>query len=121
MMNREQGNLLINFDLCCEIDSEPLTVFSTGRMIVVDVPDMATGLKLLKLGLPKGYRRKRLQELKRVLDWLQTTIQVRISDRAVFSMGHTTGSSIWKFLGLPAMRLDTRTALAAWSASNKTS
>lgn len=100
-------------DLRCEIDSSPLTIRSVGRTIVVEVPDVATGLKMFRLGLPRGSRRRRLHQIKHVLDQLRAAVEIRIASKPVLSIGYERGNSVWHLLGLPALSVRARTAAVA--------
>ncbi len=100
-------------DLQCEIDSCPLTIRSVDRTIVVEVPDVATGLKMLRLGLPRGKRLRRLHQIKFALDQLRAAVEIQIASKPVFSMGYKRGSKVWILFGLPALSLRARTAAAA--------
>ena len=104
-MTMDLSNIEFSADLRCEIDSSPLTIRSTGRTIVVEVPDVATGLKLFRLGLPRGSRRKRLHLMKKRLGQLASAVDVRINGKSVFRLGHSVGSQWWRILGLPALQL----------------
>lgn len=115
-MVNNPGNLEFSADLRCEIDSCPLTIRSVGRTFVVEVPDVATGLNLFRLVLPRGFRRRRLLQTKNALDFLHAEVEIRIADRPVFSLGHSHGSRAWHFLGLPALRVRAGNAIAACSA-----
>lgn len=97
-------------DLRCELDSCPLTIRSVGSTIVVEVPDVATGLKIFQLGLPRRSRRRRLHQIKRVLDQLRAAVEIRIASKPVLSIGHKRGNSVWHLLGLPALTVRARNA-----------
>ena len=104
-MDTALTNIEVCADLRCEIDSCPLTIRSEGRTIVVEVPDVASGLKVLQLSLPRGSRRRRLHAVKTVLDRLASVLEVRVAGRTCAQIGYHTGSRWWRLLGLPAISL----------------
>lgn len=119
-MPNDLAGIEFSADLRCEMDSRPITIRTVGRTIVVEVPDVATGLKLLRLGLPRGSLRRRLHKIKYTLDFLHAGLEVRIAKRPVLSLGHAQGNQVWRFLGLPALNLRAGNAIAVWSAKKTT-
>jgi hypothetical protein len=107
----------IHAHLDCELDSVPFSIRSSDRKIVVELPDLATGIKLFHIGLPPGSRRRRLILLKRSLDQLILVVEVRIAGRKVFMVGHQTGSRLWNLLGLPRFTLKYGSMIRACSAT----
>ena len=119
-MTADPAAFKFSADLRCEIDSCSLTIRSAGRTIVVEVPDVATGLKLFRLILPRGSRGRRLHQIKRALDVLLAAVEIRIADKPVFCIGHEKCSRIWRFFGLPTLGVRAGNAIAVWSAKNGT-
>jgi hypothetical protein len=108
----------IHADLDCELDSAPISIRSSGRKIVIEVPDVATGLKLYQLGLPKGSRRRHLHRLKSSLDVLLAVVELRIAGQTVLLIGHETGDRVWNYFGFPRLHLKAISMIRAWSATN---
>jgi hypothetical protein len=108
----------IHAELDCELDSAPISIRSSGRKIVVEVPDVGTGIKLFHVGLPRGSRLKRLHSLKNRLDQLLAIVEVRIANQTVLLIGHEVGSPVWNFFGLPRLHLNAISMIRAWSATN---
>ena len=117
-MQPDFSALDIRADLQCEIDSSCVKIHSAGRQIIVEVPDVETGLKLLQLGLPRGSRRQRLHTLKRLLDTMALAIEIRVAGLPVLLMGHLTGSGIWRLVGLPVLSFKPVNAISLWSLKN---
>ena len=101
-------------DLHCEIDSCPLLIRSAGRTIVVEVPDVATGLKLFQLGLPRGSRRRRLSAWKQSLEACLATVEVRVGGASLFRLGHDANGRIWRVVGLPALDVQILKLFSVW-------
>lgn len=95
----------IHAHLDCEVDGKPFSVRSTGRQTVVEVPDVATGLRLVRLGSPRGYIWKSVHQWKHFLDSAFHRVELRIRGRTVGAIGHGVGSRGWKLLGLPTLAL----------------
>ena len=106
--------LEISADLRCEIDSRPFEIRSEDRTIVVEVPDVASGLKLLQLGLPRGSRRRRLNSLKRLLDRIGVIVEVRVTGDSIFEIGHDTGTRLWRVIGLPTSQINLNKVMRFW-------
>lgn len=105
-------------DLNCELDSAPVSIRSAGRTIVVEVPDVATGLSLFRLSSSQGARRWQLAQLKKLLDTLLIAIEVIIAGRSVLRIGHEIGTSFWILFGLPPMSFSAKQSLRAWAAAD---
>ena len=91
-------------DLRCELDGEAVSIRSSGRKTVVEVPDVATGLNLIRLGSPRGFFGP-LHQWKRLLDAASHVLELRIQGKTVGLVGHLEGSQGWRILGLPALTL----------------
>ena len=92
----------INACLDGSVDGKAFSVRSSGRQTIVEVPDVATGLRLMRLGSPRGFW-KPIHQWKRLLDSLSHEVELRIRGRTVGRMGHEIGNRGWALLGLPAM------------------
>ena len=111
-------SLAIHADLSCEFDSAPISIRSSGRAIVVDLPDLATGRDLLRLSLPKKSRRRRLQFIAAFLGKASSVVEIRVRNRTVASIGSETGSRLGALLGLPNSSFYWRNLLTAWRADS---
>ncbi len=72
----------------------------------MEVPDLATGLRLVQLGSQRGYFFTSLHKWKRLLDSTLHRVELRIRGRTVAAIGHGVGSRGWKLLGLPTLALE---------------
>jgi hypothetical protein len=90
-------------DLECEVDSARVTIRSSGNTLIVEVPDVATGLKLLQLGSPGDSRRRRLHQVKKLLERLRARVDFRIAGTSILRIGDLRGGGMWKLLGFPSM------------------
>ena len=108
------AQLEIDAALDCEIDGRPFSIRTSGAQIMVEVPDVATGLKLLQLGSSWGLLRQRLRWLKQLLEQMQHSLQLNIGPHAVVAIGHRVGSPLWAILGLPPLDLRPLRLLAAY-------
>ena len=95
----------IHANLDCVVDGRPFSVRSTGRQTVVEVPDVATGLRLVRLGSPRGYFWKSLHKWKHLLDSTLHRVEFRVRGRTVGAIGHGVGSRGWRLLGFPTLAL----------------
>ena len=91
-------------DLTCELDGRSVSIRSSGRQTVVEVPDVATGLELIRLGSPRGFFGS-LHRWKCLLDTASHRMEFRIRGRLIGRIGHLVGSQGWKIFGLPALTL----------------
>ena len=91
-------------DLDCELDGKAVSIRSTGRKTVVEVPDVATGLKLVGLGSPRDFFGL-LHKLKRLLDAASHVLELRVRGKTIGRVGYLEGSQAWRILGLPALTL----------------
>jgi hypothetical protein len=91
-------------DLECELDGKAVSVRSTGRKTIVDVPDVATGLNLIWLGSPRRCCRA-LRKIKRLLDSMSHVLELRVQGNTIGIIGHLEGNQFWRLLGLPALTL----------------
>ena len=74
-------------NLQCELDGQPVTVVAEARKIVVEVPDVATGLKILQLGSLRDFARPLS-----LLDSLEVTFEIRTSSTTLVAAGHEVSS-----------------------------
>ena len=58
----------VHADLDCDLDGRNLSIRSSGNQTSVEVPDVATGLRLVRLGSPRGHFIPALHHWKRLLD-----------------------------------------------------
>jgi hypothetical protein len=96
---------IFDADLQCELNGRRVSVQTVGRTIIVEVPDVATGLKLAKLGPSRGSYRRSAHELKNMLDAAAFRVEVRLCGKPIVLIGENCGSSFWKLFGLPKLRL----------------
>ena len=102
-MSKSLSEIDVNASLRCELDGENISITAADRKVVVEVPDVATGLKLLQLGSSRGSRLARLHRVKRLLDLATHSLHVRVKGDTIFSVGHRIGSRWWRLFGLPEM------------------
>ena len=95
----------IEANLACEIDGQPLTIRSANRRIVVEVPNIKTGWRLLQLGPFQGLLLHRLHCLKHGLDQMRLSLELMLDGKPVATIGYRVGSPLWRLLGLPSLRL----------------
>lgn len=98
-------HLEIKANLECELDGRPLSVRTIGRTLFVEVPDVATGVKLARLGSPQGTIRQSVHRFKRFLDSAQMTLNLRIGNDSLGLIGFGRGNPFWQIFGLPALEL----------------
>ena len=117
-MRRESAtstaSLEIASDLACEIDGRPLSIYSANGRIVVEVPDVTTGLSLFQLVSSRGLRFRRLHVLKRLLERVGWALELRIDHRTIAAIGCQVGNPFWRLIGLPAMKLRPERLVSAW-------
>lgn len=92
-------------DLKCELDGRKVSIRTTGRTIVVEVPDVATGLKLAKLGSLQGSYQRSAHKLKNMLDMASMSVHLRLRSKCVVMIGENCGTSFWKLFGFPKLGL----------------
>lgn len=97
--------LEIKANLECELDGRKLSVRTIGRTLHVEVPDVATGMKLARLGSPRGAIRESVHRCKHFLDAAQMTVSLRRGNDSLGVIGFEKGSSFWRIVGLPALEL----------------
>ena len=95
----------IHANLDCVVDGKSFSVRSTGRQTVVEVPDVATGLRLLRLGSPRGYFWGSVHRRNHLLDSAYHQAELQVRGRTVGSLGHGVGSRTRALLGLPNIKL----------------
>ena len=92
-------------DLRGEVDGKKFSIRSSGRQTVVEVPDVATGLRLVQLGSSRGDFRRSIRQLQRMLETTFHRVEIRIGSTPVASIGHGVGTRFWNLLGLPRLCL----------------
>ena len=94
-------------NLQCELDGQLVAVHSEAQKIVVEVPDVATGLKLLPLGSPRDF--ERFSRVLQTVDRLGLTVELRTGTYVLFAAGHNASSWLMCRLGIrhlrPSLRL----------------
>ena len=95
----------IRANLDCDLDGKEFSVRSAGRHTVVEVPDVATGLRLVQLGSSRGHFWRSLHKWKRLLDSTLHRVEFRVRGRTVGVIGHSVGSRGWRLLGFPTLAL----------------
>ena len=101
-----RSDVQIDASLRCEIDGISMSIVAAERNVVVEVPDVATGLKLFQLGSSRGSPRKLLRQLKQLLDRTSHSLELQIGGQTQFRIGYQTGNHWWRLFGLPAMSLE---------------
>ncbi|QDU47468.1 hypothetical protein Mal52_59990 [Symmachiella dynata] len=91
--------------LQCELDGSGFSMSFTGRSIVVNVSHMATGLKLLQLGLPPGSYLRSIRRLQKLLDSTCMNLEFRLREKPMGTVGHNQRTAWGKLFGLPALSL----------------
>lgn len=97
--------LVIHGALECELDGACWSLSANDRHIIVELPDLTTGLKLLRLGRRRTAVRRTLIEAKRWLDGARQRLECRVAGRRVLLLGHEAGKRRWLLPGLPAMEV----------------
>ena len=92
-------------DLRCDVNGKPFSVCSAGSQTVVEVPDLATGLRLVQLGSPRGRVGQSFRRWKRILDFMKHSVEFRISGRTVAFVGHGVGCRLCRLIGLPVFTI----------------
>ena len=111
-MSKLLSNLHVDSALQCELDGSRVSITAADRKLVVEVPDVATGLKLLQLGSSRASYISRLRGIKRLLDLTTHSLEVRIRGDTVVRLGHRIGNRWWRLLGLPDMTAKPRVILS---------
>jgi hypothetical protein len=104
-MNSISSALYIHADLACELDGSPFSIRCANRVFVVEVPDVATGLKLIQLGSSRGLPWRRVHRIKRLLDVICSSLEFKVAGKTVGSIGYEVGSHWWTLVGLPRLNL----------------
>ena len=100
-----RSDVQIDASLRCEIDGISMSIVAAERNVVVEVPDVATGLRLFQLGSARGSPRQLLLRLKELLDRTAHSLELRIDGKTQFRIGHQVGNQLWRLFRLPAMSL----------------
>jgi hypothetical protein len=75
-------------DLRLAVDGEPIDIRGDGDRIVVDLPSLRAGRRLLASGpFGTGNRRKRLRQAQEALDLAGLTVEVRLQNEVVARAG----------------------------------
>lgn len=101
----DPASLNFEIDLQCEFEKRPLSVVTAGRTIVVDLPDVATGLRILKLGSPRYSYRDVARQVDQWLLAASMTLDVRVGGEYLGTIGGHPPNTLWKAIGLPPMKL----------------
>ena len=107
-MTANVADVEVYADLHCEIDSSSLLIRSAGRTIVVEVPDMATGLKILQLSSPWGCSSRRELVLES-LDQFGLTVELRTNSVVLLAAGHESSNWLLCRFGVRHLRPSLRT------------
>ena len=95
----------IDAHLDCDVDGKSFSVRSSGRRTVVEVPDMATVLRIVQLGSSRGNLRESIKRWKRLLDSTLHQVELQVRGRTVGALGYGVGSRMWRLFGLPQLAL----------------
>ena len=106
------SNLNVSGSLSCEFDGSRLEIKASDRKVVVEVPDVATGLKLLQLGSSRGSYRATLRLVQQLVDRSNHSLEVTMRGKTMISLGHATANRWWRLIGLPPMDIKPRLALS---------
>ena len=104
-MQPQRSRVEVTVDLEFELDGTAFSLRSNGRDFVLDVPDLATLLKVFRLGSPHYSYRRSLHRMKALLDFIARSLEVQINGRQVGRLGYQVGNGWWRLLGLPALTL----------------
>ena len=110
-MSGRLAQLHLEADLRCELDDRPLSIRVADGTAVVEFPDVATALKLFRLGSPRGSYARRLRSIKTLLDLMQLQLELRLRSHPIIRLGWKTGNPVWRAFGLPPMHLSLRPLL----------
>ena len=111
------AQLEIAAELDCEIDGHAFQIRSYNRRIVIEAPDVTTGLKLCRLGLAQFLRRQgraQMRKIARLCDQARYSIELHIGIHSVGAVGYRVSSQLWHLLGLPALTLRPNRLVAAY-------
>jgi len=75
-------------ELQCELDGLVFSMQTKGRSIFVDVPDVATGLKLLRIDSPPGSYLGSVHKLKRLLAPAFMILESRLREQPIGVVGY---------------------------------
>ncbi len=103
----------ISADLNCELDDQTISIRGTDRRLVVEVPDVATGLKLLRLGSPRGTLLGRLRKATHFVEHLQVVMELKVADRVVGEIQPAGGNMWGKILGFKTLGIHPASLTAA--------
>ena len=100
-------------DLSIDANGNPVCVTAEGRHIRVEVPDLATGLDLVRLGSPRGFYLHRIRRFAETLNRLDLTLSLSVNGKSVARFGRGTGFSLLSLLGLGPTRIRPSTLVRA--------
>ncbi len=95
----------VSADLDCELDGVPIRLQSIGRHVTLGLPDLTTGLRLIRLGTRGSSLRTVVKRIKEILDSLHASLEVQVNGTPVAEIGNQVGTRWWLLLGLPKLRL----------------
>ena len=95
----------LSADLQCEFDGKPFSLTASGRQIVVDVPDLASCIKIVRNRPARHQIRHDLARLNSFLNDLQITLELRINGNCVAITGFKMDAPLESLLGFKRLKL----------------
>ncbi len=93
----------LDSNLDCEIDGNRLSISASENLIVLDIPNITAGLKMLR-SLPQ-IPQVRLASVDRLFDLLPLELEVRIKGKVVLALGQRESGYLLRLLGFRRLRV----------------
>ena len=102
--DKAEAKFEVNADVVVETNSQRLRVTARGHEIRVEVPDLATGLKLLQAGSPRGSSFRGVKNLALLLERIRLTLTLCIEQTPLVQLGHGVNVPLLAPIGLNRLR-----------------
>ena len=96
-------NLTIDANLDCEIEGKKIRLRTKGHTLSVEVPDVATAVRLYRLSSPRGSHLKKLRKFNRAIVGSAMQVELFVGSKKMLSLGKDEQSLILQMMLLPFM------------------
>ena len=97
--------LMIDADINCQIDGEEVRVRTDGHTLRVEVPDVATAVRLYRLSSPRGFHFGTFCKIQRLITHAAIRIELATSSGTLLTLRPRGSSSLGWLRSMPTFSL----------------
>lgn len=80
--------MLVNADLHCSFGEKPVSIRGENNHLKVEVPDVATAIRLARVASPRGFFSQQHRKLLSLLARMGVLVEFQVRGRTIAAAGH---------------------------------